>query len=401
MTGSYEPLASSPIFNQPKVHPRSTSSLSVIVLRTVIYLFALVGLVSLMAVCKTIYVDSSVDIHQVLAGGINAALGPAGEAHKQQLATENSTTASAVALSSEERANATILILVSPATKIAVELLPSLQSIEESFNRRLGYPIQLLIDGKLPPKSLQDETSRITGGKAKWWLLDHTNGWGKPDWISDEDIAESRKKVGFSAGYRNMCRFYSGFFWKHPATMAYDYIFRLDEGIKFWCPIDYDPFMLMKHTKTKYAYSIINNEGPKVATGLFDHTKQFFANRPQFLAADNNIKLFSGDGGKTWDYKIVYNNFEISHRSLWESPAYTAYFNFLDKLGGIYHHRWGDAPIHTLFLAHALPRREWLDLSASTGYQHGRFGFHCPALPQWEWEEGVGYREARSSTDAK
>jgi hypothetical protein len=42
-----------------------------------------------------------------------------------------------------------------------------------------------------------------------------------------------------------------------------------------------------------------------------------------------------------WPHDMVfYNNFEISHRSVWNSTAYREYFDFIDHTGRIYTHRW-------------------------------------------------------------
>lgn len=43
-----------------------------------------------------------------------------------------------------------------------------------------------------------------------------------------------------------------------------------------------------------------------------------------------------------------WSNFEIGALSLWRSEPYQAYFDFLDKAGGFYYERWGDAPVHSI-----------------------------------------------------
>lgn len=48
---------------------------------------------------------------------------------------------------------------------------------------------------------------------------------------------------------------------------------------------------------------------------------------------------------------IFYNNFEISHASLWKMPIVRDYLEVIDKNGGIYYTRWGDAPIRSLAVA--------------------------------------------------
>lgn len=65
-------------------------------------------------------------------------------------------------------ANGTLILLVSPRSNPYKDLLPTLNNIENRFNRRLGYPIQLLTDGALPAPEIIERTTYITGGKAKW-----------------------------------------------------------------------------------------------------------------------------------------------------------------------------------------------------------------------------------------
>lgn len=43
-----------------------------------------------------------------------------------------------------------------------------------------------------------------------------------------------------------MCRFQSGFFFRHPLTMDLEYYWRVEPGIKLFCDIDYDPFLFMQ-----------------------------------------------------------------------------------------------------------------------------------------------------------
>lgn len=280
------------------------------------------------------------------------------------------------------KANATIVILVSPRARLNAQLFPTLRNTEDRFNRRLGYPYQLLTDGELPSEEMQEEASKITGGKTTWSLMTKDHGWTPPDWISEEDIEKGITEItGFPLGYRNMCRFYSGFFWKHPAVAKFDYIWRLDEGVKFWCDLDYDPFLVMQDRGKKIGYSVLRVETPFVVEGLWEATREFFSLNPQYVAENNNEKLVSNNGATSWNHRIIYNNFEISDRTIWESEAYTEYFKHIDQTGGIYRLRWGDAPIHTLALAHILPASEWISFSNSTGYQHGSGKFECPDTP--------------------
>jgi alpha 1,2-mannosyltransferase len=44
-----------------------------------------------------------------------------------------------------------------------------------------------------------------------------------------------------------------------------------------------------------------------------------------------------------------WSNFEIADLRWFRSPEYIAYFDYLDKVGGFYYERWGDAPVCVLF----------------------------------------------------
>ncbi|GAA5872361.1 hypothetical protein JCM1840_004138, partial [Sporobolomyces johnsonii] len=283
--------------------------------------------------------------------------------------------------------NATIVILVDPSSNKYRTLLPTLENIENRFNRRLGYPIQLLTDGKLPDEVIRNRTDWITGGKATWSLITPEQGWGPPAWISRDEVEQSVKKIGFSEGYRNMCRFFSLWHWKHPAVAPYDYIWRLDDGgINFHCTLLEDPFLVMEAKRASYGYSIIDWEADFVIPTLWNTTRKFLADSKAeekgWLPRDNNLGFVSADGGETYNRQMYYNNFEIVHRSFFESEPYQAYVNYLDRAGGFYKERWGDAPVRTIAVSLFLPKSAVHSFSSVTGYQHEYPPFECPDLPQ-------------------
>lgn len=53
---------------------------------------------------------------------------------------------------------------------------------------------------------------------------------------------------------------------------------------------------------------------------------------------------------------VFYNNFEVSDLAVWRSPEYRDYIDYIDKTGGIYYRRWGDAPIKTLAVTLFVPK---------------------------------------------
>ena len=59
-----------------------------------------------------------------------------------------------------------------------------------------------------------------------------------------------------------MCRFESGFFFRHELLKKYDYYWRVEPGIKLFCDVNYDPFLFMKNNNKKYGTSnVYMNKG--------------------------------------------------------------------------------------------------------------------------------------------
>lgn len=71
-----------------------------------------------------------------------------------------------------------------------------------------------------------------------------------------------------------------------------------------------------------------------------------------------------------------WSNFEIARTDLFLSETYQMYFKHLEKVGGFYKERWGDAPVHSLAVAMMLLREE-LHYFRDIGYKHSTLG-HCP-----------------------
>ena len=52
-----------------------------------------------------------------------------------------------------------------------------------------------------------------------------------------------------------MCRFNSGWFYRHPLMLKYKYYWRVEPSVKFFCDIRYDPFLTMMDEKKVYGQS--------------------------------------------------------------------------------------------------------------------------------------------------
>ena len=42
------------------------------------------------------------------------------------------------------------------------------------------------------------------------------------------------------------CRYFSGFFQHHPLLQQFDYYWRMEPDVHYYCDLDYDPFIFMQ-----------------------------------------------------------------------------------------------------------------------------------------------------------
>ena len=79
--------------------------------------------------------------------------------------------------------------------------------------------------------------------------------WSYPAWLTSEDAAAARQRMvqqgvlyGGRESYHHMCRYFSGFFFRHPLLEKFDYYWRMDPNVHYFCDLDYDPFLYMQVT---------------------------------------------------------------------------------------------------------------------------------------------------------
>ena len=75
---------------------------------------------------------------------------------------------------------------------------------------------------------------------------------------------------------------------------------------------------------------------------------------PEYIAKDNSLGFMSTDNGNSYNLchcksrlyciikfltcsYLVWSNFEIADMDFWRGPAYTAFFDYLDRQGGFYY----------------------------------------------------------------
>ncbi|EWC47952.1 glycolipid 2-alpha-mannosyltransferase 1 [Drechslerella stenobrocha 248] len=283
------------------------------------------------------------------------------------------------AIASGKRANATFITLARNTD--TWEIAKSIRHVEDRFNRKFNYDWIFLNDQPFDD-TFKQITTRLVSGKTKYGIIPKEH-WSFPDWIDQDKAARVREDMrqrkiiyGDSISYRHMCRFESGFFFEHELLADYEYYWRVEPSIKLFCDIDEDPFKFMKENNKKYGFAISLYEYKETIPTLWDTTKQFMTQFPQHIVEGNNLKFVSDDGGKTYNGCHFWSNFEIGSLDFLRSPAYREYFKFLDKAGGFFYERWGDAPVHSLAAALFLKKEE-LHFFNNIGYWHVPFT-HCP-----------------------
>ncbi|RKO91962.1 nucleotide-diphospho-sugar transferase, partial [Blyttiomyces helicus] len=282
-----------------------------------------------------------------------------------------------------ERANAVLVTLARP-TDLA-SLLRTLTRFESAFNARKNYPYLIFANNPLPAsfrRAVIDHLANLGASPVDFATIpaDH---WSTPSWIDAWRARVGRMGAfmrlnvphGGNESYQRMCRWFSGFFFKHEKMLKYDWFWRIDSDVEYLCEIPSDPFLSMSASSQKYGFNIIAKEImstiPSLSATVIDFLRfKGISHIPPVLAAFWDEKSNVYDGGHFW------SNFEIGDLRWFRSVEYGEFFDFLDRAGGFFYERWGDAPVHTL-AAGVLLKPSELRYFGETGYRHEN-RLQCP-----------------------
>ena len=182
-----------------------------------------------------------------------------------------------------------------------------------------------------------------------------------------------------------MCRWNSGMFYRHPALQNLKWYWRVEPEVYFYCDIDYDVFKFMEmHDKT-YGFVINIYDSPKSIETLWPTVEEFIAEYPQYVHANNSLRWlkdstryghFSAANGYSTCH--FWSNFEIANMEFWRSQKYEDFFGTLDRTGGFFYERWGDAPVHSIALG-LMEDKNKIHYFDDIGYRHIPY-WNCPKL---------------------
>lgn len=285
-----------------------------------------------------------------------------------------------------QRMNATFVTLARNTD--VWDISRSIRQIEDRFNRFYNYDWVFLNDADFDETFIK-VTSRLTSGRTRYGKIGEEH-WGFPDFIDQDKAAQVRQDMkerkiiyGDSISYRHMCRYESGFFYRHPLMLEYDYYWRVEPSIELFCDVGYDPFKFMRDNKKKYSFVLSLYEYVETIPTLWDSVKSL-GKFPHHIAENNSMAWISDDGGNTYNHCHFWSNFEIGDLNWLRSQAYTDYFDSLDRDGGFFYERWGDAPVHSIAAAIMLSKDE-IHFFNDIAYYHVPFT-HCPTGEQTRLE---------------
>lgn len=268
-------------------------------------------------------------------------------------------------------------------------MVQSMRDLEKTWNSKFNYPWTFFNDVPFTPE-FKEKTQAETKAECRYgkfprltfsgcMLLPFVDvilitpielipkeHWDVPEWINMDLFEESAKMLDEKGiqysnkmSYHKMCRWNSGVFYKHPALADTRYYWRVEPDVHFFCDVDYDVFRYMNDHNKTYGFTINLFDAPQSIPTLWPETQKFLAAHPDYLH-ENNAMNWLIDSSLRPELNTIANgystchfwsNFEIADLEFYRSQAYEDYFNHLDRAGGFFYERWGDAPVHSIALA--------------------------------------------------
>ncbi|PVU91828.1 hypothetical protein BB561_004187 [Smittium simulii] len=270
-----------------------------------------------------------------------------------------------------DREKAAIIVL-SRNTEVQ-DILYSMRQFEDRFNRNYHYPYIFLNDKPFTTKFMT-LTSAATQSDVTYALIPKEH-WDPPSFVDMNAVKVAHRQFkkegvlyGDSMTYRQMIRFNSGFFYKHPLLADLDYYWRLEPNVDFYCDISYDLFKEMKAQNKTYAFVIFLKEMRNTIPTLWVNTLTY---AKKYNVTSSLLRLFV-DGSLDYNLCHFWSNFEVASLKWLKSEQYESFFQHLDRTGNFYYERWGDAPVHSLAAGLFLEKKDIL-FADDIGYRHDTF----------------------------
>lgn len=234
-----------------------------------------------------------------------SSVSPAAAAASQSATTPNTPAGLPPATVAGERMNATFVTLARNTD--LWEIAKSIRQVEDRFNRKFNYDWVFLND-KPFDDTFKKVTTSLISGKTHYGVIP-TEHWSFPEFIDQEkarkvreDMAERKIIYGDSVSYRHMCRFESGFFFRHPLMNQFEWYWRVEPSIELYCDINYDTFKYMQDHGKKYSFVLSLYEYVETIPTLWDSVKGFMKKYPEHIAQGNSMGFLSDNNGDTYNH---------------------------------------------------------------------------------------------------
>lgn len=146
---------------------------------------------------------------------------------------------------------------------------------------------------------------------------------------------------------------------------------------------------LLQSKGLDYAYRVSQTEGSSFTRGFPEALHLYITMhdiKPAFLYEHCNPQSLEGLLGGKWDAYAYYNNFFIARNALFTSPAVTHLLSYLDRVGGIYTQRWGDALIHAATVQMYVPKER---VHGFTDWKYKHSWMVVPKGKRAHWNEKI------------
>jgi hypothetical protein len=110
-----------------------------------------------------------------------------------------------------KRKNGCILVLV--ANSDLKNLSKLIKRFELVFNKKYNYPYILFNDKPFTPE-FKAQATKYTESEVEFGLIPDEY-WRVPEWVDRSRLNKSVRKFKHGINYHQMCRFFSGFFFRH------------------------------------------------------------------------------------------------------------------------------------------------------------------------------------------
>lgn len=107
-----------------------------------------------------------------------------------------------------------------------------------------------------------------------------------------------------------------------------------------------------------YGFVINIYDSPESIQTLWPTTQEYLALYPDAIHPNSGIEWLTDSNRRPGHNRAAngystchfWSNFEIGNLNFWRGEQYQRYFDYLDRQGGFFYERWGDAPVHSVAL---------------------------------------------------